>query len=114
MCSSDLQRQGTEKRLNPNVELALYRLAQEALNNARRHASAKNIQVEIEFEGHQATLHVCDDGIGFEPPPQLNDLTRTGHFGLMGMRERSQLVEGRLNMISSPGKGTKVAFTVAP
>lgn len=103
---------GSPYPMKADKELAVYRIAQEALNNARRHAAAKNIQVEIEFEGHQVTLHVCDDGIGFEPPPQLNDLTRTGHFGLMGMRERSQLVDGRLNVISSPGKGTTVFFTV--
>ncbi len=104
---------GSPYPMKTDTELAVYRIAQEALNNARRHASANSIQVKIEFERHQASLHIQDDGIGFVLPPQLNDLTRTGHFGLMGMRERSQLVNGRLNVISSPGKGTTVIFTVS-
>jgi signal transduction histidine kinase len=83
------------------------------LNNARRHAQAENIRVELEFDQNQATLRVCDDGIGFVPPPQLNDLTRTGHFGLMGMRERAQLVGGKVSLDASPGKGTTVTFTLA-
>jgi len=93
--------------------LALYRIAQEALNNARHHARAENIRVEFKFDRNQATLRVCDDGVGFVPPPQLNDLTRTGQFGLMGMRERAQLVDGQLNVISTPDSGTTVVFTVA-
>ena len=83
------------------------------MNNARHHAQADNIRVELEFEQKLATLRVCDDGVGFVPPPQLNDLTRTGHFGLMGMRERAQLVDGTLNVGTSPAKGTTVTFTVA-
>lgn len=104
---------GQPSSLPAEKELALYRIAQEALNNARRHAQADNIRVEVEYDQNQAILRVCDDGMGFVPPPQLNDLTRTGHFGLMGMRERAQLVNGRLNVNSSPGKGTTVVFTVA-
>lgn len=98
--------------MKADKELAVYRIAQEALNNAHRHARANNIRVEFEFDRNQAILRVCDNGIGFEPPPQLSDLTRTGHFGLMGMRERSLLVKGKLEIVSLPGKGTKVVFTV--
>jgi len=104
---------GQPAQIKAEKELALYRIAQEAANNARRHAQAKNIRIEFEFDGSQATLRVCDDGIGFVPPAQLNDLTRTGHFGLMGMRERAQLVNGRLKVISTPGSGTTVVFMVA-
>lgn len=104
---------GQPPQMKADKALALYRIAQEALNNARRHAQADNIRVELEFEQKLATLRVCDDGVGFVPPPQLNDLTRTGHFGLMGMRERAQLVDGTLNVGTSPAKGTTVTFTVA-
>ena len=103
---------GQPSPLPAEKELALYRVAQEALNNARRHAQANNIRVEVEYDHNQAILRVCDNGVGFVPPPQLNDLTRTGHFGLMGMRERAQLVNGDLNVNSSPGKGTAVVFTM--
>jgi signal transduction histidine kinase len=104
---------GQAAEMKAEKELAVYRIAQEALNNARRHAQADNIRVELEFEQNQVTLRVCDDGVGFVPPSQLSDLTRTGHFGVIGMRERAQLVDGRLNMISSSGKGTTIVFTVA-
>jgi signal transduction histidine kinase len=104
---------GQAVEMKAEKELAVYRIAQEALNNARRHAQADNIRVELEFEQNQVTLRVCDDGVGFVPPSQLSDLTRTGHFGVIGMRERAQLVDGRLNMISSSGKGTTIVFTVA-
>jgi signal transduction histidine kinase len=104
---------GQPAQMQSEKALALYRIAQEALNNARHHAQADNIRVELEFDQNQATLRVCDDGIGFMPPPQLNDLTRTGHFGLMGMRERAQLVGGKVSIDASPGKGTSVTFTLA-
>lgn len=104
---------GQPGEMKSDKALALYRIAQEALNNARRHAQADTIRVELEFEQSQATLRVSDDGVGFVPPPQLNDLTRTGHFGLMGMRERAQLVGGKLNVGTSPGDGTIVTFIVA-
>jgi signal transduction histidine kinase len=103
---------GTPYTMQADKQLATYRIIQEALNNARRHAKAQSVRMSIDFEPHLATVRVLDDGIGFELSPQLNDLTRTGHFGLMGMRERSQLVDGRLNVISAPGKGTTVVFTV--
>jgi signal transduction histidine kinase len=104
---------GLRYAMQADKELAVYRITQEALNNARRHARAQAIRVLLEFEPHQVTVRVIDDGIGFELSPQLDDLTRTGHFGLMGMRERSQLVNGRLHVISAPGAGTTIIFTVA-
>lgn len=109
---ADFSVSGSPCSLKADQQLAVYRIAQEALNNARRHASAKTIHVGFEFERHQVTLRVRDDGMGFVPPPQLNDLTRSGHFGLMGMRERSQLVEGRLKVISSAGEGTTIEFMI--
>ncbi len=109
---ADFSVSGSPCSLKADQQLAVYRIAQEALNNARRHAGAKTIHVGFEFERHQVTLRVRDDGMGFVPPPQLNDLTRSGHFGLMGMRERSQLVEGRLKVISSAGEGTTIEFMI--
>jgi signal transduction histidine kinase len=98
--------------LQPEVDLALYRIAQEALNNARRHAQAENIVVTLVFDTDSVVLSVSDDGKGFEVPAYLNDLTRTGHFGLIGMRERAQLVNGRLEVMSASGKGTTITLTL--
>lgn len=94
-------------------ELTLYRIAQEALNNARRHAQAGRIQVSIRFENSSIVLRVEDNGKGFEVPSYMNNLTRTGHFGLIGMQERAQLVSGQLKIISENGKGTSVILTIA-
>ncbi len=76
---------------------------------------AHSIQVELQFEPAAVQLWVCDDGQGFEVPSylNLNDLTRTGHFGLIGMRERAQLVNGQLKIESSKGKGTTVTLSIA-
>lgn len=103
---------GATCSLNDEKQLALYRIAQEALNNARRHAQTNNISVEFHFDRNQATLKVHDDGVGFNLPAQLKDLTRIGHFGLMGMRERAQLVDGQLKITSAPGNGTTLVFIV--
>lgn len=104
---------GPQRRLKAEQELVLYRIAQEALHNVLRHSQATNTQVGFEFSNMEVKLKVCDNGVGFETPACPTRLTQTGHFGLMGMHERAQLVNGRLNVISSPGSGTTVVFTLA-
>lgn len=103
---------GTPKALAPDKELAVYRVAQEAVNNARRHAQAGSIDVDLEFSRSRLVLRVRDDGIGFTVPTRMETLTREGHFGLMGMRERAQLAGGALGVISTPGGGTTVELTL--
>jgi signal transduction histidine kinase len=105
---------GTPIRLKPDKELAVYRVAQEALNNARRHAQAGAINMTITYRAESVQLDICDDGIGFTVPDYFYDLTRTGHFGLIGMRERVQLIGGQLEIVSRPGGGTRVSLTVTP
>ncbi len=99
---------GTPRRLTDEQELALYRIAQEALSNVLRHARARHIWIELAFTDAGTSLRVQDDGIGFRVPRRFTDLARSGHFGLMGMYERVQLVGGRLIITSSPGKGTTI------
>jgi signal transduction histidine kinase len=101
---------GTPRPLTPEQELAVYRVAQEATNNARRHAHAASIDIELAFAAHDVILRVRDDGIGFTLPAQMDDLTRDGHFGLMGMRERAQLANGKLRVFSVSTQGTTVEF----
>ncbi|AZQ39261.1 sensor histidine kinase [Streptomyces cyaneochromogenes] len=89
------------------VELtALYRAAQEAVTNARRHARASQVTVVVRLAGGAARLEVTDDGRGFAP-----DAAVAG-FGLLGMRERVHLVAGSVEVDSSPGAGTQVTVTV--
>jgi signal transduction histidine kinase len=102
---------GDPRRLAPDTELALYRIAQESLSNARRHAQAEQIEVTLAFQPGQVRLTVCDDGIGFEPPTNPAALTRSGHFGLMGMHERALLAGVHLDIQSTPDQGTAVVVT---
>ncbi len=103
---------GLEQRLGPERELVLYRIAQEALNNARRHGQANVISVDLQFGSQNAVLTISDNGPGFTLPANFGVLTRDGHFGLMGMHERAQLAGGKLNVQTAPGKGTTVTATI--
>jgi signal transduction histidine kinase len=97
-----------DQRLAPEVELAAYRIAQEALNNALQHARAENITVHIHCRSDGLELSVVDDGVGFELPSRPDLLTRAGHFGLLGMRERATLLGGSFRIRAAPGEGTRV------
>ncbi|NMB15747.1 MAG: histidine kinase [Firmicutes bacterium] len=99
---------GEEVRLDLNQEVTLFRLAQEAVNNARKHAQAKEIRVRLEFAPLAATLVVEDDGRGFIP----SETGSLAGFGLLGMRERAELVGGDFEVTSAPGEGTRIRVRV--
>jgi len=93
-----------ESLLPPQVQVALYRIAQEALNNVARHAGATEVSVSLHASDAQVTLSVQDNGIGFDPaiaPP-------AGHFGVSIMRERAQQIGATLDITSAPGSSTRV------
>ncbi len=95
-------------RLASEVELAAYRIVQEALNNAIQHAQAKHIVVRVQCEAKELILAVTDDGSGFTLPQRPDLLTQAGHFGLMGMQERAILLGGTLQVHTASGQGTKI------
>ena len=95
-----------DRRLRESVELALYRVAQEALTNAAKHSRASCVRVVLDLAGSSAGLVVQDDGRGFDPALDH------GGLGLTGMRERVTLVGGTLAVRSSPGLGTVIIVTV--
>ncbi|GAB4495997.1 MAG: hypothetical protein Fur0016_33230 [Anaerolineales bacterium] len=99
---------GRERRLPPEVELALYRIAQEALNNVVRHSQARRAAVRLSFDAEHVTLEVSDDGVGFAVPQSPTDFAPNGHFGLLGMYERASLIGGRLEVESAPGNGARL------
>ncbi|MCL7453075.1 MAG: histidine kinase [Anaerolineae bacterium] len=105
--------EGQVRRLAPDTELALYRIVQEALHNAVRHAQASNVHISLTFEDDVA-VQVRDDGTGFVPPQRVSDLVEAGHYGLMGMHERAQLVGAHLVIRSHPGAGTTIEAHVHP
>lgn len=96
---------GMERRLSPTVELALFRMAQEAISNAERHAAAHRVAVGMDFEAGGLRLLVKDDGVGFDTSDGC-DGSRSGSMGLSGMNERAHLVGSRLIIHSEPGAGT--------
>ncbi len=95
-------------RLAPEIELAVYRVVQEALHNALQHAHAQHIVVQVRYGEDGVTLTVTDDGVGFILPPRPDLLTREGHFGLMGMQERISRLGGSLRIETAPGQGTRL------
>lgn len=103
------RREGDERRLPSTVELALYRIAQEALNNVARHARASCATLGIRFAPEYVEIQVMDDGIGFEVPKTPTDFAPGGHFGLLGMAERAELIGARLEITSTAGKGTSLS-----
>ncbi|HJZ99096.1 MAG TPA: two-component regulator propeller domain-containing protein [Candidatus Solibacter sp.] len=93
----------------PEIEEELLRIAQEAANNANRHAGAKEIRIALEYSGRSLKLSICDDGCGF----QLDEgLAKTGHWGLKNMPERAAQIRGKCTITSSPGHGTRIEVHV--
>ena len=109
---ANLQVTGTEMRLPPEVELAAFRISQEAVNNVIRHADARRLLLTLDFDDGGLCLRVVDDGRGFDPAA-LDTQLPAGHLGLLGMRERAALAGGRLTIRSAPGQGTTVTATFA-
>ena len=87
--------------------MALFRIAQEALNNAAKHSSAKRITVDLEERDGELVLSVSDDGKGFDPANAPR-----GRWGMTTMRERAEAAGGRLAVDSAPGSGTTVRATL--
>jgi signal transduction histidine kinase len=96
-----------EGRLDPVVETALFRVAQQALANVVDHAEATHVLVAIECTARGVVLRVSDDGCGFDPD-HVQVLADIAHFGLIAMRERVEALGGRFRVTTGPGRGTVV------
>jgi len=103
---------GVERDLPDEVQLLLFRIAQEALTNIRRHAEASRAWITLEFGEDKTVLTVKDNGKGFKLPQRMGDLASMGKLGLAGMQERAQLIKGNLTLQSELGKGTTVIVEV--
>ncbi len=103
---------GTKRRLPPQVETVLFRIAQEALNNVGRHARAKHASVKLEFGAAQMTLTVEDDGAGFDVSKVMGTHTERRAWGLLGVQERIELVGGKFTLESERGQGTKIVVEI--
>jgi signal transduction histidine kinase len=103
---------GEERRLSSEVELTLFRIAQEALNNVRKHAHARHVITTVELSDSAVRMMVEDDGKGFKPPALTDHPAPANKLGLIGMQERARLLGGMLVVDSVPGQGTRVVVNV--
>jgi signal transduction histidine kinase len=102
----DLPPDATLRPLPDEVAVNLYRVVQEALVNVARHAAARQVTVHLAWEDSRLVLTLHDDGRGFIVPDTFHDRAAQGHFGLVGMQERVNLIGGTLQLASAPGQGT--------
>src|SRR5581483_9464436 len=97
---------GTRRPLPSKVEDELWKIGQEAVANAVRHADAKHLKIDLSFEPKKVKLAITDDGCGFSGEPESSG--PNGHFGLKGMRERAEQIDADLSVSSAPGQGTQI------
>jgi signal transduction histidine kinase len=102
--------EGSLRPLHPLIRDEVYRVGREALVNAFRHSNANRIEVELEYGAKEFRMLVRDDGIGIDS--KIVDQGRDGHWGLSGMRERTNEIGGKIKVLSRPGAGTEVALSI--
>jgi signal transduction histidine kinase len=103
---------GTHRRLPPHVELGLFRIAQEAIRNIKRHSRASEATVIVKFGRADIRMSIKDNGIGFKVPKSMAELVFQGKLGLLGMKERARLINGVLRIYSSEAQGTRASVKV--
>ncbi len=96
--------------LAPTFEAAAYRIVQEALSNVRKHAAAHSVHVRLWRDPHAVHIQVADDGIGFDASRDAMKLNQG--FGLVGIHERARLLGGTMELLSTPGSGTRIDITI--
>lgn len=103
----ELDLQNPMPSLSPDVEQTIYRITQEAIENITNHSRAKKFSIQLVSDSH-TILTIQDDGMGFD----MRSDASSGHFGLIGLRERAELVGGKLKIESAKGKGTKIVLKI--
>ncbi len=104
---------GFYKDLKPIISLTIFRLVQEAINNIKKHADAKNVKIDVEFLEKELILNISDDGKGFDISViNIKNHDINSGFGLLSMRERVELLGGKFEISSAIGKGTVLNITV--
>ena len=106
----DLLVVGDERRLPSSIEIAAFRLIQECVNNVHKHAGTGAAVVKVEYTQGLLNISVKDDGVGFDPD-RLNG-ERSERYGLIGMKERVEMLRGEIAIRSRPGEGTRVSMSI--
>ncbi len=107
-----LQVTGKEKPLAPDMEITLFRITQEALNNIKKYSSASKVSLSIKYTRSKITLSIVDNGQGFNLPVRLTELANQGKLGLIGMEERARLYGGIFSIQSQAKRGTKITVSL--
>jgi two-component system sensor histidine kinase DegS len=107
-----LETRGQEHRLSSAMEAAVYRLVQEALSNAAKHAYPSFVLVEITYQAQLIKIVIKDNGLGFNVQKLKNQQGNRESFGLVGMRERVELLEGRMEIVSAENQGTTIVIHI--
>jgi signal transduction histidine kinase len=110
----DLPADGALRSLPDDIAVNLYRVTQEALSNIARHAAAQHVNLTVCDGQQRLTLRLQDDGCGFTLPRSSRELIAQGHYGLVGVQERVDLIDGQLQLESAPGRGTTLHVTWRP
>lgn len=103
---------GKETRIPSGLEIAIFRLVQEALSNVIKHAKATFVSVELTLEPEQVQIYVVDNGVGFDVAQIEQRIAKGNNFGLLGMRERVELLEGSMDLDSAKDSGTKITMLI--
>jgi signal transduction histidine kinase len=103
---------GKSKKISDDVGLVLFRIAQEALNNAQKHSRASRIRISLDYRHGKVTLVINDNGKGFDLETVFHSALDRGNLGLFGMRERAKLIGATFNIESKIARGTRVTVEV--
>jgi len=103
---------GTPLRLPSAVEIAVYRVVQEALSNIRKHADASKVNLRLQFQEDKVVVEVRDNGQGFDLSQTLNSAVSVGHVGLLGMRQRAEMLGGDIRIKASKEAGTAITLSL--
>lgn len=103
---------GQERGMDAQKAMSVYRIVQESLNNVIRHAGAKHAWVELDFTDSEVFVQIRDDGKGFVVPANPAEFPEKGHFGLLGLQERAEIINAELKILSTPGQGTIITLQV--
>jgi signal transduction histidine kinase len=107
-----LETTGEPVRLPGSIEVAVYRVVQEALTNVRKHSEASAVILRMQFEPERVSIEVSDNGKGFNLPKTMKSAISVGHMGLLGMSERVTMMGGALKIETRPGAGTSISLTI--
>jgi len=110
--AANFHEEGNHTRLEPSVEITVYRVVQEALNNIRKHAGATKVDLYLSYGDENVIVKIKDNGIGFNLTDTINNAISVGNLGLLGMKQRVDMLGGDIDIQTRQGKGTIITITL--